>query len=226
MMIDLSVQLTTQKAHFNRGNNKYLAGITAHNLAVVHVLAGETQGVIDLFREAITLKEAAFGADHFEVALSWDELGIQLFANGEFEGALEAFQAAKSVRCRSEATHPSLAMCLNNIAACEFQKKNHRAALIALQEALTIQQNSAGSFKGDLDLLHTATVMSNCGYLNLCLKMYDEARTRFEEALLIQQSVLDDHHRAVRDTLRYVYLFDLWECTFCACSCDSFAAAH
>ena len=72
----------------------------------------------------------------------------------------------------------------------------------ALQEALTIQQNSAGSFKGDLDLLHTATVMSNCGYLNLCLKMYDEARTHFEEALLIQQSVLDDHHRAVRDTLR------------------------
>ena len=206
LKIDLSVQLTSQKANFHRGNNKYLAGITAHNLAVVHVLAGETEGVIELFKEAISLKEAAFGSHHFEVALSWDELGIQLFANSQFEEALEAFKAAKSVRCKSEATHPSLAMCLNNIAACDFQMKNHRAALLALQEALEVQQCTVGSSaKGDLDLLHTATVMSNCGYLNLCLKMYDEARTHFEEALLIQQSVLDDHHRAVRDTLRYVY---------------------
>jgi len=205
MMIDLSVQLTAQKAHLNRGNNRYLAGITAHNLAVVQVLASETQGVIELFREAISLKEAAFGSHHFEVALSWDELGIQLFANSRFEEALEAFRAAKIVRSKSESTHFSLAMCLNNIAACDFQMKNHQAAFVSLKEALAIQQNSVGSSaQGDLDLLQTATVMSNFGYLNLCLRMYDEARTLFEEALLIQQSVLDDNHRAVRDTLRYV----------------------
>uniref|UniRef100_A0A6S8JIB4 MalT-like TPR region domain-containing protein n=1 Tax=Amphora coffeiformis TaxID=265554 RepID=A0A6S8JIB4_9STRA len=202
MMIELSVQLTSQKAHLNRGNNKYLAGITAHNLAVVQVLAGETQGVIELFQEAISLKEAAFGSHHFEVALSWDELGIQLFANSRFEEALEAFRAAKMVRSKSETTHLSLSMCLNNIAACDFQMKNHQAAFMSLKEALAIQQNSVGSSaKGDLDLLQTATVMSNFGYLNLCLRMYDEARTLFEEALLIQQSVLDDNHRAVRDTL-------------------------
>ena len=206
MMEDLSLQLTTQKAQLHRGNNKYLAGITAHNLAVVHVLAGETAGVMDLFREAISLKESAFGAHHFEVALSWDELGIQLFALGQFEQARQAFEAAKNVRSKGATQHPSLAMCLNNIAACEFQMKNHESALEVLQSALQVQQNSVGSStKGDLDLLHTATVMANCGYLNLCLRMYDEARTHFEEALLIQQSVLDDNHRAVRDTLRWVW---------------------
>lgn len=203
MIIELSLQLTTQKAHLNRGNNKYLAGITAHNLAVVHVLAGETLGVVELFQEAISLKEAAFGSHHFEVALSWDELGIQFFAKGQFEDALEAFSAAKNVRSKSEATHPSLAMVLNNMACCDFQMKNHRSALLALEEARAIQQNAVGSSaKGDLELLHTAIVMSNCGYLNLCLKMYDEARTHFEEALLIQQSVLEDNHRAVRDSLK------------------------
>jgi tetratricopeptide (TPR) repeat protein len=200
MMAELASQLSMQKAQFHHGNNKYLAGITAHNLAVVRVLDGQTEGVIDLFREAILLKESAFGIHHFEVALSWDELGIQLFANGQFEQAREAFEAAKNVRSKGEKRHHSLAMCLNNIAACEFQMKNHEAALETLKSALAVQ-TELSTARGDLDLLHTATVMSNCGYLNLCLRMYDEARTYFEEALLIQQSVLDDNHRAVRDTL-------------------------
>jgi tetratricopeptide (TPR) repeat protein len=202
MMIALSLQLTTQKAQLTRGNNRYLAGITAHNLAVVKVLAGESEGVLSLFEEAISLKESAFGSHHFEVALSWDELGIQLFSKSQFEAALAAFKAAKMVRSKSEATHPSLAMVLNNIACCDFQMKNYESARATLQEARAVQQAGArASAKNDLDLLHTATVMSNCGYLDLCLKRYDEARTHFEEALLIQQSVLDDNHRAVRDTL-------------------------
>jgi len=193
-----------QKAHPNRGMNKYMAGITAHNLAVVEVLSGRDQGAISQFEEAIALKEAAFGPDHVEVALSWDELGIQLFARGEFEEALQAFKEAHKVRNKQDGpqTHPMVAVVLNNIACCNFQLKNYRTALLELQEALEIQQKAVGSSaQADLDLLHVAIVMCNCGYLSLCLKLYDDARSLLEEALLIQQSVLDDNHRAIRDTL-------------------------
>jgi hypothetical protein len=53
---DLSDQFAAQKAHMHLGNNQYLAGITAHNLAVVRVLAGEDDdSVVELFRQASTL---------------------------------------------------------------------------------------------------------------------------------------------------------------------------
>jgi len=53
----------------------------------------------------------------------------------------------------------------------------------------------------DLELLYNAIVMGNCAYLCLCLKKYEQARSLLEEALLLQQSVLDNEdHRAIRDT--------------------------
>jgi serine/threonine-protein kinase len=202
---ELSKQLQWQKKYPNRGNNCFFAGITAHNLGVAKVLAGSDEEAEPLFREAITLKEAAFGNDHPEVALSWDELGIQLFARGDFDGASSAFRKAHNLRKESdggEVPNPILAMTLNNIACCDFQLGRHGAALDTLEEARNIQHKAVGSsVQDDLDLLHVAIVYCNCGYLNLALKRYEEARSILEEGLLIQQSVLDDNHRAVRDTL-------------------------
>jgi tetratricopeptide (TPR) repeat protein len=196
--------LAAQTAHPNRTNNRYMRGITAHNLGVIRVLAGADDEATPLFRQAITLKTASFGPDRPEVALSWDELGIQLFARGDFASALSAFHEAHNIRSKQEgsSSHPNLAMVLNNLACCYFQMGNHRTALLKLQEASEIQHKAVGSSaQADLDLLHVAIVVCNCGYLNLALKQYEEAQSLFEEALLIQQSVLDDNHRAIKDTL-------------------------
>ena len=176
------------------------------------VLSGDDSAAEALFREAIVLKEAAFGRDHEEVALSWDELGIQLFARGNFDEASEAFREAHRMRkslsnesilaAEDSVPNPILAMTLNNIACCDFQKGNHETALRSLEEARSIQHRAVGSpVQDDLDLLHVAIVYCNCGYLKLAMKQYEEARSILEEALLIQQSVLDDNHRVVRDTL-------------------------
>jgi len=173
-------------------------------LAVLKVLAGRDSEAEPYFRQAISLKEVAFGQNfQHEVALSWAELGIQLFSREDFHGALAAFRKAHSLEKSSNAAtssaNPNIAMVLNNMACCHFQMGEYDAALTALKEARQIQQE-ASSAQDDLDLLHVATVICNCGYLNLALKQYDEARSLFEEALLIQQSVLDESHRAVRDT--------------------------
>jgi tetratricopeptide (TPR) repeat protein len=201
---DLIKTLAAQKAHPHRGNNRYLCGITAHNLGVIRVLAGADDEAAHIFRQAITLKSTSFGPEHPEVALSWDELGIQFFARGDFASALSAFHEAHTIRSKQEgsSSHPNLAMVLNNLACCHFQMGSHRTALLKLQEASEIQHKAVGSSaQADLDLLHVAIVVCNCGYLNLALKQYEDARSLFEDALLIQQSVLDDNHRAVRDTL-------------------------
>jgi tetratricopeptide (TPR) repeat protein len=261
-----------QKTNVHRGNNKYLVGITAHNIGVIQVLLNNpsddtsTTLIIPWFQDAIHYKENAFGLHHPEVALSWDELGIQYFANANYSQALIAFQRAHMIRTGStvpvcvppdteniEATslpvisdssinqdiplqptqrdistttiatatttatagtmtaaqqhhHPSVAMVLNNIACCYFQMGDHPAALQHLEAASRVQQNVVArdntSISADLDVLHVATVMGNCGYLHLALKHYEIASALFEDALLIQQSVLGDYsHRAVRDTM-------------------------
>jgi hypothetical protein len=45
-------------------------GITAHNIAVILVLAGRDDQAMPLFEEAVAMKRSAFGPDHPEVAVS------------------------------------------------------------------------------------------------------------------------------------------------------------
>jgi Tetratricopeptide repeat len=200
---ELQMDLSTTKNSLHSGVNFYAVGIVAHNLGVASVLAGSDYESIEFFKDAIQLKEIAFGKDHPQVAQSWDELGIQYFARGDFIRARESFQIAHNLRVEnSNHVNPLLAMTLNNVACCDFQTGQYEQALKSLETARDIQHQAAGSTEhGELDLLHIAIVYCNCAYLNLALKRYEEAIIILEEALLIQQSVLDDDHRAVRDTL-------------------------
>ena len=205
---ELISKLATQLSNPHRGSNKFLSGITAHNLGVIKVLSGRGEEAEPYFRQAISLKEAAFGQHYFhEIALSYGELGIQLFSKGDFEAALTSFRKAHDLEVRqclnspSSSTNPNIAMMQNNIACCDFQMGNRQVALHTLETARAIQHEaSCSSAQADRDLLDVATVIGNCGYLNIVLKHYDEAQSLLEEALLIQQSVLDDSHRAIRDT--------------------------
>lgn len=187
----------------------YLAGITAHNLGVVKVLSGKDSEAEPCFRQAISLKESSFGTNYpHEIALSWSELGIQLFARGDFDGALASFQKSHELEVKAisvENTTVSAsyaAMALNNTACCYFQLGKHDLAMKTLLGAREIvkHESTANGAQADRDLLDVANVIGNCGYLSLVTKNYDEARSLLEEAQLIQQSVLDDNHRAIRDT--------------------------
>jgi hypothetical protein len=79
-------------------------------------------------------------------------------------------------------------MVLNNIACCNFQIGNSVTGLLSMKEARDLQEqknNSSSSAKADLDLLQMAILLSNCGYLKLNLKQYEDARSCFEEALMV-----------------------------------------
>ena len=67
---DLCKDYEYQKNHPTRGGNKFMAGISGHNIAVLYVLSDQTDQALPLFLQAATLKRAAFGSDHPEVAVS------------------------------------------------------------------------------------------------------------------------------------------------------------
>lgn len=189
-IFDFNEDLKSQRAQPNRGNNTLLAGITAHNLGVLHVLAGKDDASLPLFEEAITRKREAFGADHPEVAISLDEIGIQYFARKMFVESLESFNEARRIRALEVGDnyhHPKMAMVLNNVACCNFQMGYHDDALKTLQEARDILSHATGTTTtADLDLLHVAITHCNYAYLLLRSKKYEEARAIFEDALLVR----------------------------------------
>jgi Tfp pilus assembly protein PilF len=207
-----------QKRDPSRNGNSFMLGITIHNMAVVSVLAGHDDEALPLFEEAVAVKSDTFGPQHPEVATSLDELGIQLFAVERYEDALAAFSQSHRILSHVHGPgHPHLSMVLNNMACCAFQMRDMEAALSTMSRAMELQQKAttlssdaangggvvaSSANNADMELLHMAILLNNSGYLKVCVKEYDDARACFDEALLIQQSVLGDahNHRAIRDS--------------------------
>ena len=166
-----------------------------HNMGVVRMLAGDEdeETVLDLFREAVSMKRDAFGPDHPEVAVSLVEIGVQCFALERNDDALAAFHEAKKIRMHSFGSdHPKVAAVLNNIGCVYFQQKSPVAALTSFQEARDMQQHAMerGGAKIDLDLLQVATTLCNLGYIKFHMKNYEEANTIFEDALLVRSTLI------------------------------------
>lgn len=215
-MADFRRAYHQQKRNPSRIGNSFMLGITVHNMGVVSVLAGRDDEALPLFQEAVAVKNATFGPLHPEVAVSLDELGIQLFAVERFADALSAFDQSQRILANFFGPrHPRLSMVLNNMACCAFQMRDMPVALSTMSRAMDLQKDATLTCDGgngggvassansaDLELLHMAILLNNSGYLKVCLKEYDEARACFDEALLIQQSVLGDeyNHRAIRDS--------------------------
>lgn len=190
-MKDFKKEFEYQKRRPMRNNNILLSGITAHNIGVVYILAGRDAEAISYFHQAVGLKKKAFGEDHPEVAVSLDELGIQLFAIEKFEEALAAFNESRTILSkRYGSTHARLCMLLNNISCCIFQMGDIVGASLIMHEARELQRerNENSGAKVDLDLLHLAILANNYGYLKAQQKQYDIARACFEEAMLVSCS--------------------------------------
>jgi tetratricopeptide (TPR) repeat protein len=67
---ELQKDFEHQKNHPLRGSNKYMAGITGHNMAILYALSDQSDQALSLFRQALSLKRTAFGDDHPIVAVS------------------------------------------------------------------------------------------------------------------------------------------------------------
>lgn len=181
-----------QKNQPNRGSNQFLAGINAHNVAVLHVLEGHAEAALTLFRQAVVWKKLSFGETHTQVALSLDEIGIQLFAQKEMQPALHAMNDSRKIAATTTASYYRV-MILNNQACVHLNVGNHVAAMLTLREArdLWMQQQQPPQPQdddvqaGSIDLLHRAITLGNLGYCLIQLKQYEEARSILEETLLV-----------------------------------------
>jgi len=186
-------------------NQVGLECITLHNIGVVYSLQFNFLKSLSYFEKACQLKQKYFGESHPELAVSLVEAAILNFALQKYTLALSKFdQALHNYQVLSNQA-PQVAMILNNVACVHFKQGNPLNALGTFCEASRIQQHAlGGSQNPQIDLLHVATTLGNIGYIQLQLKNYDQALAVLEDALLVQQSVLGDDHKTVKDTLNNI----------------------
>lgn len=152
------------------------------------VLLGRATESIAYFKEAVKRKRNAFGHAHPEVAVSLDELAIQLYASGHFGLSLSVFTESKKIRSKLYgAFHPKHCLLLNNIACCNLATGNVAGAFMMMNDARETQRerNRKTGITDNLGIIHLAILSNNYGYVATQQKDYEYAKSAYEEALSV-----------------------------------------
>mmetsp|Transcript_28950 Transcript_28950/g.64251 ORF Transcript_28950/g.64251 Transcript_28950/m.64251 type:complete len:259 (+) Transcript_28950:3-779(+) len=141
--------------------------------------------------------------DEPDVAATLVKMGITNLLLRRFEGALESFREALSVRRRTLGElHPSTARVYNNIGCVHVEFNQFHEARGAFEAALQVQRHALWSDPRNGPLrFGTSTTLCNLGYLYKNQGLHHKAVAALREALELQESVLGKHHPTVFGTL-------------------------
>lgn len=194
-------------------------GTVLHNLSLVHSLNKAYDHSAFICSKAIDVRLSTLGEMHLDLAESFAHLGLMRVELHEYDLAIQAFESALEIRRHSLESHdPKISRLLNNIGCAYYEIAQFEKAMAVFKEALEIQRflmktsapalleengfNSVGRV-----LLSIAATLSNVASIYLKWNDYDQSIAAVEEALLLQESVLNDDDERVldcRDLLTFV----------------------
>jgi tetratricopeptide (TPR) repeat protein len=185
--------------------NNIHVGATWHNIGIVNSKAKRHKEAVYACKKAVQIREALLGKSHQEVAVSLSQLGVAYLDSRQYERALDCFRGALTIREDYFGSHHiKVAKILNNMGCVFFEMNEHSDAESAFKEALDIQRfllsRTESSSNANSILLSIASTQSNIGSILLKRKEFGDAIAAFDEALVLQQSVLGDTHETVLNT--------------------------
>jgi tetratricopeptide (TPR) repeat protein len=189
------------------GKDHEQLGNVWHNKAIVLTKAGRYSEAVSACNEAVRIRKKALGNQASNVAVSLSQLGIAHMESGDFPPSLRAFRAAFEIReATLGPTHPKVAKLHNNIGCVLFEIQDLKAAEISFGKALSIQREMLKSNPPNVDqvLLSVASTQCNIGSIKLSFEQIDDALITLEDAMMVQQSVLGDKHKAVLSTKKSI----------------------
>lgn len=162
-----------------------------HGKALLEI--GEYDRALLDLRRALEIRKSL--GDEESQALSCQDLGACLFQKGALDEAISFFQQSLQL-CRSSygPGHPRTAPLHHALGSCLRQQGNMEGALQSHQTALDLRTRALGEFS-----LACAESNTFVGLAFQALARFDDAATRFEEALRIHQEVhrLNPRHRDI-----------------------------
>ena len=149
-----------------------------------------------LIREALAIRERAFGRRSLEVALSLQSLGQLDYRRGDYSRAADELREALELnRTCAPGTHTDVASVANDLAACLRAGGNEIEAERLHLEALALR-------RGDADgTLPVAESLNNLAGIHMDRGEFDQAAQQLEEALEIRTSILGAQHPLTLQTI-------------------------
>jgi tetratricopeptide (TPR) repeat protein len=142
-----------------------------------------------LMREALEIREQAFGLRSLEYALSLRSLGQLKFKLGDFAEAARLLEQALPLhRAAAPSTHADVSALANDLAACWRNLGREVEAETLHREALALRrEQGAGT-------LPVAESLNNLAAVHLGRSQTELAVTELREALSIRSAILGDGH--------------------------------
>lgn len=155
--------------------------------ATVEVLGGADAPE---FRRAIAVNSAALGAEHPDIGVGYNNLGIALSSMGEYDEAEEAFAQALTIKTAAFGPdHPSVAMSHDNLAQVHVIRGDLERAHEAARTALAIFDRAV-----DGDHPDRARVRNRLGHIASLQGRHDDAEALLRASLEERLATLPPEH--------------------------------
>jgi len=152
---------------------------------------------IPLAQEAVQLAEKTFGADHQNVALSLNLLGLMYDEQGMYAEAEPAYKRSLAIREKALGPdHPDVALSLNNLAELYREQGRYAEAEPLHKRSLAIREKALGPNHPDV-----AVSLNNLAALYQDQGRYPEAEPLYKRSLAIREKALGPDHRDVAASL-------------------------
>jgi tetratricopeptide (TPR) repeat protein len=157
----------------------------------------DARGAKEAFERVLAIRRKVLPADHPDLVMSLDTLGLVQHALRENAAARKSHEEALAI-CRKAlpADHPNIAHGLNNLGNVQHALGEHAAARKSHEEALAIYRKARPKNHPDI-----ADSLNNLGNAQHALRDYAAARRSFAEALAIFRKNLPEGHRYIAASL-------------------------
>ncbi|MBK7876611.1 MAG: serine/threonine protein kinase [Planctomycetes bacterium] len=175
-----------RRQHANADHERANLLDTLGQVALRLDLQGDAEG---LLREALAIRERAFGRQSLEYALSLQSLARHAYAVGDYAAAVALLDEALPIhRAAGSSTHADVSGLQNDLAAA-LRNLGREAEAEALHEAALAARRA-----DDDGSLPVAESLNNLAGIHLARGEFERALRELREALAVRASILGDGH--------------------------------
>ena len=171
-----------------QGEQNYTQG--QHTSAVI-----EYNNALQWYQKALKLKETILEADSPSIAISYNEIGVIFYRQGNYKTALEWYQKAMQIREKLGVETRYTAESYNNIGMVYSQQGDYTRALEWLQKSFRIKEKI---LQGEFPEM--AYTCHNIGKIYFEQGNYSKAMEWLQKALNIELSLLGSEHNRTKIT--------------------------
>lgn len=177
------------------GKNEQYA-VLQNNLADVYKNKGDFTNALTTHRESLALRKKLYGEQHYEYAVSLNNIATTYMEMGEEKQAIPYLLQTKQILERLNKRDDFYATTLGNLGNLYHNLGNFKEAEAYFSQALDLRKRLSGEYSAEY-----AQALNNIAALYYQINDLAKARRYYERALAIYQSIYGNDHEECAATL-------------------------